>query len=78
MTTDRSPNAAAQSGRIAATLIPGDGIGPEITAAIVDILAAAGAPFDWDRQRGGLGAIATDGDRCRKRCSTASAVRVWR
>ena len=48
MTTDSSPNAAPQSGRIAATLIPGDGIGPEITEAVVDILAA-GAPFDWDR-----------------------------
>jgi isocitrate dehydrogenase (NAD+) len=40
-----------------ATLIPGDGIGPEITGAVVDILDAAGAPFEWDRQEGGLAAI---------------------
>ena len=44
------------------TLIPGDGIGPEITEAVVAILSAAGAPFDWDRQHGGLDAIKTDGD----------------
>ena len=30
------------------TLIPGDGIGPEITAAVRQILAAAGAEIAWD------------------------------
>ena len=48
--------------RIPATLIPGDGIGPEITEAVVKILDAAGAPFDWDRQLGGLDALKTEGD----------------
>src|SRR3954451_19248728 len=43
--------------RIPATLIPGDGIGPEITAAVVDILQALGAPFEWDQQQGGMAAI---------------------
>ena len=50
------------SGAIPATLIPGDGIGPEITAAVVDILDALGAPFDWDRQQGGMAAVETGGD----------------
>jgi isocitrate dehydrogenase (NAD+) len=48
--------------KIPATLIPGDGIGPEIVAAVVKILAAAGAPFAWDRQEGGLGAVKKRGD----------------
>jgi isocitrate dehydrogenase (NAD+) len=48
--------------RIPATLIPGDGIGPEITEAVTKILDAAGAPFDWDRQLGGVDAVKTEGD----------------
>ena len=48
--------------RIPATLIPGDGIGPEITAAVVDILDVLGAPFDWDQQQGGMAAIENRGD----------------
>jgi isocitrate dehydrogenase (NAD+) len=47
---------------IEATLIPGDGIGPEIVAVTVDILAALGAPFVWDRQEAGLAGIASGGD----------------
>ena len=30
------------------TMIPGDGIGPEISAAVQEIFAAAGAPVDWE------------------------------
>ena len=48
--------------RVPATLIPGDGIGPEIAAAVVEILAALGAPFDWDRQAGGMAAVDAGGD----------------
>jgi isocitrate dehydrogenase (NAD+) len=33
------------------TLIPGDGIGPEVTAATVRMLEAAGAPIQWIEQR---------------------------
>jgi len=33
--------------RIPATLIPGDGIGPEIMEATGAVLDALGAPFDW-------------------------------
>lgn len=39
------------------TLIPGDGIGPAITDAVVRILAAAGAPIEWERQQAGLAAV---------------------
>lgn len=39
------------------TLIPGDGIGPEIIDASVRILEAAGADLEWDRQLAGMAAI---------------------
>jgi isocitrate dehydrogenase (NAD+) len=45
-----------------ATLIPGDGIGPEITAAVVEILDALGKPFAWDVQQGGMAAVERTGD----------------
>lgn len=47
---------------INATLIPGDGIGPEVTAAAVRLLAAAGADITWDRQLAGMAAFAAAGD----------------
>lgn len=47
---------------IDATLLPGDGIGPEITEAVVDILDHLGAPFKWDTQVAGLAAIDEGGD----------------
>jgi isocitrate dehydrogenase (NAD+) len=45
-----------------ATLIPGDGIGPEITAAVVEVLDALGKPFAWDVQQGGMAAAEKTGD----------------
>ena len=36
------------------TLIPGDGIGPEVTTAVVRIFTAAGLDIDWDRQDAGV------------------------
>lgn len=47
---------------INATLIPGDGIGPEVTAAAVRLLAAAGADITWDRQLAGMAAFDAAGD----------------
>ncbi len=47
---------------IEATLIAGDGIGPEVVAATVAVLDALGAPFAWDRQPGGMAAVAEAGD----------------
>ena len=46
---------------IACTLIPGDGIGPDITEATVAILEAAGASFDWDRQVAGAAGVEQKG-----------------
>src|SRR6476661_3373935 len=43
--------------RIPATLIPGDGIGPEVAEATLQVLEALGAPFEWDRQIAGMGGI---------------------
>jgi isocitrate dehydrogenase (NAD+) len=47
---------------IPATLIPGDGIGPEIVDATLAALDALGAPFEWDRQIAGLGGVLASGD----------------
>jgi isocitrate dehydrogenase (NAD+) len=44
------------------TLIPGDGIGPEITAAVVRILEQAGAELTWDEQIAGETALKQVGD----------------
>ncbi|HEY6809401.1 MAG TPA: isocitrate/isopropylmalate family dehydrogenase [Gemmatimonadales bacterium] len=40
-----------------ATLIPGDGVGPEITQATLRVLDALGMKFDWDEQYGGMAAV---------------------
>src|SRR5471032_1364666 len=47
---------------IPATLIPGDGIGPEIVDAAVAVLSALGAPFEWEKQIAGLEGVKTAGD----------------
>jgi isocitrate dehydrogenase (NAD+) len=54
--------AAAQGGRIPATLIPGDGIGPEVTQATVQVLEALGSPFEWETQTAGMAAVDATGD----------------
>src|ERR1044071_280709 len=43
------------------TLIPGDGIGPEVTAAVVQIVEAAGVSIDWDHHDAGMLAVAQHG-----------------
>jgi isocitrate dehydrogenase (NAD+) len=48
--------------RIAATLIPGDGIGPEIVEATLVVLDALGIAFDWDTQAAGLRGVKEEGD----------------
>ena len=44
------------------TLIKGDGIGPEVTGATVEILAAAGAPIEWEPVPAGLEAFHSVGN----------------
>jgi isocitrate dehydrogenase (NAD+) len=44
------------------TLIPGDGIGPEVTVAVTTILEAAGVRIDWDRHDAGILAVEKTGD----------------
>lgn len=44
------------------TLIPGDGIGPDIAEATLRVLAAAGADIAWDRQLAGQAALAATGE----------------
>jgi len=43
------------------TLIPGDGIGPEITKAVLAVLDAAGLDVEWETQLAGESAIAKHG-----------------
>lgn len=44
------------------TLIPGDGIGPEISDAVVKIIEKAGAQIEWDIQNAGADVAEIDGD----------------
>jgi isocitrate dehydrogenase (NAD+) len=43
------------------TLIPGDGIGPEVTASVVRILEASGVAIDWEPHDAGVTAVAKTG-----------------
>jgi isocitrate dehydrogenase (NAD+) len=45
----------------AVTLIPGDGIGPELAQAATGVLEATGIGFEWDRQEAGEATIASEG-----------------
>ncbi|MGH8460716.1 MAG: isocitrate/isopropylmalate family dehydrogenase, partial [Stenotrophobium sp.] len=47
---------------IPATLIPGDGIGPEIVDATLAALDALQVSFDWDIQQAGLAGVKSAGD----------------
>ncbi len=44
------------------TLIPGDGIGPEVTQAVVRILEATGVRFEWERYAAGAEAFEIHGE----------------
>jgi isocitrate dehydrogenase (NAD+) len=48
--------------QIPVTLIPGDGIGPEVTEATVAVLEAVGAPFTYDEHKAGMAGLASAGD----------------
>ena len=53
---------AAQNQKIPVTLIPGDGIGPEVTEATLAVLEAVGAPLEYDTQKAGMAGVAAAGD----------------
>ncbi|WP_282579048.1 isocitrate/isopropylmalate family dehydrogenase [Pseudomonas sp. CYM-20-01] len=53
---------SSNSNKIPATLIPGDGIGPEVVEATVRVLDALGSPFEWDVQVAGMAGVAAVGD----------------
>ena len=44
------------------TLIPGDGIGPEVTQAVVRILEATGVKWEWERFAAGAEAFEIFGE----------------
>ncbi|MDE2980467.1 MAG: isocitrate/isopropylmalate family dehydrogenase [Gemmatimonadota bacterium] len=44
------------------TVIPGDGIGPEVTGAVLRVFEAAGADLDYDERDAGIGALASHGN----------------
>lgn len=44
------------------TLIPGDGIGPEVTEAARRVLEATGVPFQWDERLAGVVALEQQGE----------------
>lgn len=48
---------ARHEGKFPVTLIPGDGIGPEIVESVLEVLEAVGAPFSWERQVAGMAAM---------------------
>jgi isocitrate dehydrogenase (NAD+) len=43
------------------TLIPGDGIGPDVTASAIKVLEATGVAFSWEIAEAGAGVMATQG-----------------
>jgi isocitrate dehydrogenase (NAD+) len=43
------------------TLIPGDGIGPEVTAAVLQILKASGVSIEWEQHQAGVLAVEQSG-----------------
>jgi isocitrate dehydrogenase (NAD+) len=47
--------------RYTVTLIPGDGIGPEVSAAAVRVLTATGVEIDWQTEVAGASAVAEHG-----------------
>jgi isocitrate dehydrogenase (NAD+) len=48
--------------KIPATLIPGDGIGPEVSQATLEVLDAVGAPFEWETKKAGMAGVEACGD----------------
>ena len=54
---DSAPNDRTGKAVPRVTLIPGDGVGPEVTRAAVRVLEAAGVRVDWDIQEAGAATL---------------------
>jgi isocitrate dehydrogenase (NAD+) len=59
------------------TLIPGDGIGPEVTQAVVRILEATGVRFEWERFAAGAEAFEIFGEYIPPRFISPSSATAW-
>jgi isocitrate dehydrogenase (NAD+) len=59
---DKKPAKSAPGKKIPVTLIPGDGIGPEVAAATVTVLDAVGAPFEYEWHVAGVTGLKEAGD----------------
>lgn len=59
--SSQPPEPFSEQRPIRATLIPGDGIGPEVTEACVQVLEAAGVPIAWERVEAGGEVVAKYG-----------------
>ncbi len=44
------------------TLIPGDGVGPEVTRAVIEILESTGVAFEWERHEAGAAEFERTGE----------------
>jgi isocitrate dehydrogenase (NAD+) len=62
--------------QVPVTLIPGDGIGPEVTEATLAVLEAVGAPFTYEWRKAGVTGLKEEGDPLPK--STIESVRKTR
>ncbi|MFZ0657387.1 MAG: isocitrate/isopropylmalate dehydrogenase family protein [Candidatus Binataceae bacterium] len=57
MSKNNRLTAPHRDGIPAVTLIPGDGVGPEVISAALEVIKAVGVKIDWDRQAAGAGAL---------------------
>jgi isocitrate dehydrogenase (NAD+) len=55
-------SANARPTKIPATLIEGDGVGPEIMESAIRVLDALGSPFEWHARRAGMAGVKDSGD----------------
>ncbi|HYK64119.1 MAG TPA: isocitrate/isopropylmalate family dehydrogenase, partial [Patescibacteria group bacterium] len=53
----KSDNTGRPHRRRVVTLIPGDGVGPEVTNAALAVLESTGIKIEWDRQAAGMSAF---------------------
>jgi isocitrate dehydrogenase (NAD+) len=59
------------------TLIPGDGIGPEVTRAAIRVLEATDVKFEWESFEAGAEAYEKYKEYIPKPSTTRSSARVW-